>query len=290
MPKPATNRKTPAKKPEPVEDDPIDSEDDSPDVNSAELSDGNESDNFIPEDEETRDESEDDDIGRDDSEEEEEKPASKRQTKTPAKKPAAKETPAKKATPAKKKTPAKKESSEGDDDEEEDASGKRCFKILLETVEPLEDSPSVDEDKLKGGGKYTGKNPIQAAKKAFSKICKNCSDKTSEQMIYLFSIKETTKGSPGKVSQYRGVRRKLDEPRKVVKGGTTYEVKFHNEVKPYKPGKEEEPAKTVKKAPATKSSAAEKKAPAKSTEKTPAKSAPTKKAAPAPRKTAAKKN
>ena len=133
-----------------------------------------------------------------------------------------------------KKAPAKKSKTEDSDEvENEGGNGKRFFKILLDKVEPQGNSPPVNEKILNnGGGRYTGKNPMQAAKKAFTRICRNCSP--DKGCSYVFVIQETTGNSAKKSFVYRGVRKELDEPEEVKKGDTTYLIRFSCEVKSHK--------------------------------------------------------
>ena len=83
--------------------------------------------------------------------------------------------------------------------------GERSFKILVESIIPEDDTPRPKEKLLKSdGGKFTGKNPMQAAKKAFNRICrsafcecskenkcqtnKGCKCTYKESCIYIFKI------------------------------------------------------------------------------------------------------
>ncbi|MDX1471795.1 MAG: hypothetical protein R3213_09890 [Flavobacteriaceae bacterium] len=118
---------------------------------------------------------------------------------------------------------------------EDDDAGRRYFKILIESIKPETNSPPVQEDKLSAsGGRYTGKNPMQAAKKAFTRICRVSVG--GGECTYIFSIQETTQSSAKKVFTYRGVRRELDTPQKVTKGDVSYSIRFNSEVRSYKPG------------------------------------------------------
>lgn len=203
------------------------------------------------------------------------KPKAKKAPVKPAvKKTVAKKAPAKTAAkPAVKKTAAKKPAAKpkattrrkkADDDDEEP--GKRYFKILVDSINPESGSPTVPigdaKDELSSnGGRYTGKNPMQAAKKAFTRICRVAAD--GGECTYVFSVQETTQSSAKKVFTYRGVRKELDEPQEVTKGETSYSIRFNSEVRSYKPGgtKSKSPVK-AKKTPAKKP-AAKAKAPVK---------------------------
>lgn len=131
-----------------------------------------------------------------------------------------------KKAPAKKKAPAPASAKKG--------TGKRKFKVLLETVRPGDkSSPKPDSKKLSaGGGHYTGNNPMQAAKKAFTRICRSVTDGGS--CSYIFSVKETSRGSKGKTFTYRGERVELDEPKELKKGNSTFKIRFNTSLKAYK--------------------------------------------------------
>ena len=180
--------------------------------------------------------------------------------------------PAKKAAPAKGPVKSKAKKDGGSEDNEDEEPGKRYFKIIVDSIE-TENSPPVPigtgKDELSpNGGRYTGKNPMQAAKKAFTRISRVAAP--GGECTYIFTIVETTKTSSKKEFKYIGIRKELDEPQEVKKidkkseTESVYEIRFSSEVKSYKPDK---------KAPAKKAPA--KKAPAK---KAPAKKAPAKKA------------
>jgi len=110
--------------------------------------------------------------------------------------------------------------------------GKRYFKILTDTIKPV-DSPVISTDALSsGGGRYTGNNPMQAAKKAFTRIARAGAGKGP--CTYIYSIQETTQGSAKKVFRYTGERKELDKPQMIKKGDTTYPIKFRSNVRSYK--------------------------------------------------------
>ena len=169
--------------------------------------------------------------------------------------------------PKPKKAPTRRQKKNSSDDEAEEP-GKRYFKILVESISAQGESPNVpigdDKKELSSnGGRYTGKNPMQAAKKAFTRICRAAAD--GGECEYIFSMQETTQTSAKKVFTYRGKREELDEPQQIVKGGgEPYNIRFMSKVWSYK----DDSKAPAKKAPA-------KKAPAK---RAPAKKAPTKKA------------
>jgi len=214
---------------------------------------------------ESEEEIESEEIASDSSEEivsdgevEEPSPKPKKGKKAaPAKKAAP---PAKKAAPPKGKAKSKAKKNDDAEDEDEEP-GKRYFKILVDSIIG-EDAPPVpigkEKDELSSnGGRYTGKNPMQAAKKAFTRICRVAA--SGGECTYVFTIIETTQKSAKKEFTYIGVRKELDVPQKVQKGDTNYEIKFSSEVKSYKPEKD-----TLAKAAPSKKTPAKKAAPAKS--------------------------
>ena len=156
-----------------------------------------------------------------------------------------------KASAGRGKAKSKAKASASDEDDEP---GKRYFKILVDSIQPESGSPTVTigdgKDELSSnGGRYTGKNPMQAAKKAFTRICRVAAD--GGECTYVFSVQETTQSSAKKVFTYRGVRKELDEPQEVTKGETSYSIRFNSEVRSYKPdGK-----KSASKSPAKKAAA-----------------------------------
>nr|QBK86622.1 MAG: non-histone chromosomal protein [Marseillevirus LCMAC102] len=120
--------------------------------------------------------------------------------------------------------------------EETQESDKRYFKILIDRIAPENNSPPVSSDVLSsGGGRYTGRNPMQAAKKAFTRICRAASSDGADLFSYTFAMQETTQSSAKKVFAYRGIREALDKPQKVTKGTTNYDVCFTSQVRSYKP-------------------------------------------------------
>jgi hypothetical protein len=150
-------------------------------------------------------------------------------------------------------------------DDKKSSSEDRTFKIIVESIKPEEDTPKPKPKLLESdGGKYVGKNPMQAAKKAFNRICRladcdcyckdSCScDKTvckcagkkgctctyKNSCIYIFSIQEFTFDSFNKISfnkifSYRGERTRLDKPQKVPRKDIEYFVNYISHVKSYK--------------------------------------------------------
>jgi hypothetical protein len=138
--------------------------------------------------------------------------------------PKAKAAPKTKAV-AKAKKPSVKE--EADD-------GKRHFKIVPESIRSLENSSPVDVDKLSSkGGRFSGSSPMQAAKKAFTRIAHANGDENGEGK-YAFSITETTRGQGGKSFPYVGHRSKRDKPTMIEKAGRQIEIKYDTVVKSHK--------------------------------------------------------
>lgn len=192
-------------------------------------------------------------------------PAAKNAARTSAKKekapPAKKQTPAKKQEPAKKSSPAKKEKQtpaktaeegESSEPEEERGAGYRYFKILANKIQPQNGSPEIAADHLSlKGGRFKGRNPMQAAKKAYTKIC-NIATKSGYEgdCFYIFTIQETSQKSGKKEFTYQGERHRLENPEPIVKDGNTYYVKFSSNVKSYKQAASSEAAEAKPQKPA----------------------------------------
>ena len=110
--------------------------------------------------------------------------------------------------------------------------GKRYFKILAKSIES-KGSPAIKPDALSsGGGRYTGNNPMQAAKKAFTRISR--AGAPGGECSYVFKIQETTQGSAKKIFEYEGIREELAKPQAIKKGDTEYFIRFHSKVRSYK--------------------------------------------------------
>jgi hypothetical protein len=162
--------------------------------------------------------------------------ASSSETKTPV----AKKAPAaKNAKVAEKKTPVKNSkaaSNSSEETEETVGSGIRYFKILADKIIPQKGSPVIPASELSfKGGRFKGRNPMQAAKKAFTGLCKAATKLGYEgECSYIFTIQETSQGSHKKEFPYSGERLKLSTPQKVVKDNTEYFVSFSSTVRSYK--------------------------------------------------------
>lgn len=110
--------------------------------------------------------------------------------------------------------------------------GKRFFKILADSIES-KGSPAIDATALSSnGGRYTGNNPMQAAKKAFTRISR--AGAPGGECTYVFKIQETTQGSAKKIFEYEGIREELEKPQPIKKGDTEYFIRFRSRVRSYK--------------------------------------------------------
>lgn len=155
-------------------------------------------------------------------------PAAAAPKKTAPKTPAAKAT-TPKATKAKKEETVAEEPSAVT----KAAANLRTFSVQMDTVD-VQDGPEFNADEFsKGGGLYKAKDPRSAACRAFTKLCRSVGSPDSFRCV--FSIKETTTGSKGRVYTYVGTRSLLDEPKEMKKGDTSFTIRFSNDVKAYKP-------------------------------------------------------
>jgi hypothetical protein len=161
------------------------------------------------------------------------------------------------------------EGSEGESSSEEEPAGKsatpkRTFTLVPESIMNAS-SGSVDVDTStlpKNKGKYKGKTPMQAAKKAFSTIRKRCGEKDTS-CSFIFSIQEITPNSKKSTFTYIGQKQKLEEPHTIHKKGKQYDVNFSTSIKAYKgvlpTKKPSKAAKSSKKTKKTKTGKATKK-------------------------------
>jgi len=83
-------------------------------------------------------------------------------------------------------------------------------------------SKSGKKGKQNLGGRFLSRNPISAAKKAFSRICRDSKIKGVCSMNVV--LRETTRASNGKEFSYK-VNRKY-EPRTVVRDGVEVKYKY----------------------------------------------------------------
>lgn len=106
------------------------------------------------------------------------------------------------------------------------------FHIILDSI-----TPEIDIEKLsKTGGRFVGKIPNQAARKAFGKIAKIHSVNDPDEKIpcvYQFSIQEYKNSGDGKekIYSYEGTRTKLSEPKIIKSGETEYKVRYKTDLK-----------------------------------------------------------
>mgnify|MGYP000650305989 CR=1 FL=1 len=126
--------------------------------------------------------------------------------------------------------------------------GKRNFKLVLDSIQPQVtdagvESPVIDVEKLRSakkdgqdfnseykGGRYQGNNPMQAAKKVFTRLRK-ASD--SEDCKYIYTIKETTQGRPKTQRTYVAYTVRLETPKEVVKEGKKFTIYVDSIVRAY---------------------------------------------------------
>lgn len=73
-------------------------------------------------------------------------------------------------------------------------------------------------------GRYISRDPMSAAKKAFNRLCRL--KKIVGRCRMTVSLKETTRGSKGKVYHYKLERKKLAKPRVIERGGAEYVVEY----------------------------------------------------------------
>ena len=86
---------------------------------------------------------------------------------------------------------------------------------------------SVGNKKV-SAGRYTGKTPMQAARKAFNRYCREKGVKTCK---HNFVIKEITQGSKGKEYEYVGQRKKLSSPEIIERGGEEIKIQYTSVVR-----------------------------------------------------------
>lgn len=114
----------------------------------------------------------------------------------------------------------------------------RSFKLIPEEVK-FNSKCKVNKELLKEG-RYLGKSPLQAAKKAFTQLCRTKELSPGKDCEVIFSIKETTRDgkTQGKIFIYRGNREKEIPPKKIIKesptGPKTYYIYNKNVITSYK--------------------------------------------------------
>lgn len=116
---------------------------------------------------------------------------------------------------------------------------KRSFKLIPgDVIFNIKCDPNTEEIKE---GRYLGKSPLQAAKKAFTQICRTKELKPKNKCDVIFTIKETTRDgkTQGKIFAYKGVREKEVPAKEIVKETATghkvyYIIQFKNTITSYK--------------------------------------------------------
>lgn len=89
----------------------------------------------------------------------------------------------------------------------------------------------------RGGGRYKGSTPQQAAKKAFSKACQRSKTGKQKRKIkgrctFAVTMRETTQGSNKNLTAYRFTRKLKKNPETIkLKNGTEITYKYDTEVK-----------------------------------------------------------
>lgn len=89
------------------------------------------------------------------------------------------------------------------------------------TVESVKTTKGSNVNKF--GGRYLSDLPVDAAKKAYSQICKTY--RKSGVCSYIITIRETTQGSLKKMYSYR-IKRKKNPVDVMLKNGETIEFKY----------------------------------------------------------------
>jgi len=137
--------------------------------------------------------------------------------------------------------------------------GQKSYRLLCDSIKPLGNTPPFDESMAKtltkdgsreytilnvNKNRFTGKNPTPAAKKVASRIsrCYN----SDEEISFRFCLKETTQGSNNEIREYICNMKELDKPKSIVKGDTTYTIRFDPQIKSYKPPTNDSSSETTK--------------------------------------------
>lgn len=88
----------------------------------------------------------------------------------------------------------------------------RSFKVIPSSIILLqgcfENEESVNE------GRYLGKTPLQAAKKAFTQIARKLK---KDECELIFAIKETTRNKDGKIYLYKASKEQLPFAKQIIK-------------------------------------------------------------------------
>ena len=106
---------------------------------------------------------------------------------------------------------------------------KRIFKLIFINNDEIDDDSS---------GKYIGRGPLQAARKAFNKYCSKNRSKTrsknrskNELEECTLTLQETTSGSAHKEYQYKGTRIKRKEPKIIMLENKKVIIKYDINIK-----------------------------------------------------------
>lgn len=79
------------------------------------------------------------------------------------------------------------------------------------------------------GGRFISKDPMGAAKKAFTQACRE--KKIKGQCTLVIKVQETTAGSSKKVFVYKAKRIKRKEPLILTRGGVDIKIQYDVEIK-----------------------------------------------------------
>jgi len=106
----------------------------------------------------------------------------------------------------------------------------RFFKLI--SVRAEGESPSISPEDVNSvpTETYMGRSAMNAAQKTFSKICYVANAKECPA-DYIFSIREV--GNHDKTYRYRGIRTKLDNPKKVIVGNTECLATYRSDIRGY---------------------------------------------------------
>lgn len=107
----------------------------------------------------------------------------------------------------------------------------RTFLVVANKIFTDDGSPDVSGD-IESSKIYEGHNPMQAAKKIFTRIAKLSK---SSECSYIFMIRETTIGKThNKIFTYLGTKKRLDNPVDVSKGKSYFQVNYKSDIRSYK--------------------------------------------------------
>lgn len=81
-----------------------------------------------------------------------------------------------------------------------------------------------DKDVKNHSGRYTGKIPLQAAKKAFGRLLKDNKADKKDNFKLKFKLIEVKQGGDKKVFSYEGVNKKRSKPLVVKRGDVKYTI------------------------------------------------------------------